>query len=147
MMNTESQTMRKEGSETALRRAGVSPSYPKHGWNEEELREKALAESGESGMPETENDTSTESEEDEECETQLLALVAPLPTSRTVESGSKNLLDDSILHLHGLMKDIAEQMPEQRCDHRMVQATCNVAKNMREFIKLKVDIIKLARGQ
>ena len=56
-----------------------------------------------------------------------------------------NLIDDSALHLHGLMKSVAIEAPERKLDPLMINAVCNCAKNVTNLMKLKLDIVKNLR--
>jgi hypothetical protein len=78
-------------------------------------------------------------------ETQLMGLVAPQVSSSAAGSQPQNLLDDTLLHLHGLMKQVAAEEKTRRTSPQMIGAACNLAKNMREIMKLKLDVLKEAR--
>lgn len=78
--------------------------------------------------------------------TQLMAFIAPLPSSEEARSPSTNLIDSSLQHLHSLMKDIAKDAaPNRRLSPEMVNAVCNVSKQMRDLMKLKIDVVQMVR--
>ena len=101
---------------------------------------------GGSGMQETENDISNSKEEDDGGETPFEDFIAlPLPLAEE-KSHQRNVLNDSILHLHGLMKSVAKEAPPNRkYDPDMLNAQCNVAKNLRDMMKLKLEVYKEGR--
>lgn len=79
--------------------------------------------------------------------TPLLDYIAISPSSEEGNSQPKNLIDDALLHLQGLMKSVAADAPERRPKPEMVNAVCNVAKNMRDLMKLKLEIYQAARDE
>ncbi len=79
-----------------------------------------------------------------EKETQLMDYIAPRVISEKEESQQMNLLDSTLSHLHGLMKQIAVENPPARTSPEMISAVCNCARNMRDLMKLKLDIVKAA---
>lgn len=83
--------------------------------------------------PETKN-TSTEKIQRE--------VSIPLSDSaQMVTSPSMHLLDTSAEFLHGLMKKLDK--PGETTDTETVHAACNLSKNIREIMKLKLDCIKV----
>lgn len=59
---------------------------------------------------------------------------------------SVSLLDESAMHLFGLMKSYGKhpesQEEEGRMHHRQIQQVCNLGKNINEMIKTKLGIAK-----
>lgn len=78
--------------------------------------------------------------------TQLMAFIAPSRSSAEASLPSENLIDSSLAHLHGLMKQVGAEDPRKRTSAEMVNAVCNVAREMRSLMKLKFDVLKEARG-
>lgn len=72
-----------------------------------------------------------------------------LETLRTASSESMNLLDDTTLHLHGLMKqvaedskDLTEQRPWAKDNVLVVKQTVEVARELHKSMRLKLDTVK-----
>lgn len=79
-------------------------------------------------------------------ESQLLAFVAPSPDSDEAKLPSGNLIDSTLMHLHGLMRTVAKDAPEyQKRSPEMINAVCNTAKQMRDLMRLKLDIHRATR--
>lgn len=79
---------------------------------------------------------------EESNETPSTDLTTPLISSEGAKYLHLNLIDSTAKHLHGLMKSIAVDHPEIRNSPQMVNAACNCAKNMRELLRLKLDVVK-----
>jgi hypothetical protein len=79
--------------------------------------------------------------------TQLMDLIVPSVSIVGESSPSKNLIDSSIEHLHELMRSVAKENPRSRTNPEMINAVCNCTKNLRDLIKLKLDIVKAARAE
>lgn len=118
----------------------------KHGWTEDAAREKERERSGENGMRETEKPTLLRKKNVDGRETQLEDFLIPkLPLEGEI-SQPKSLLDDSIYHLHGLMKSVGKEIPKDRVmTVPMISAQCNLAKNLRDMMKLKLEVYKESR--
>lgn len=150
-------TVRTESASTPTSaRSGISSqssaelSFQKHGWNEEELRAKLKEERGELGMPKTETATLSKSAPAAIVETLPAKLEEQSSTSSAEPLISMHLIDDSVTHLHGLMKGIASEAREaekRRLDPAMVNAACNCAKNIYGLMRLKFDVVKASRGR
>jgi hypothetical protein len=82
-----------------------------------------------------------------QVETQLMDFIAPSPGTDEVPSVSRNLIDSSLEHLHGLMKQVGEVDVRTRTSPAMIQAVCNVSKQITNLMQLKLAIVKVARGQ
>lgn len=95
-------------------------------------------------LPQTLNEKKSDGNGNQE-ETRLMDFIAPLPTSGGGESVSTNLIDSCLLGLHDLMKDVAKENPRLRTSPQSVNAVCNIAKNMRELMVLKLNVVKTAR--
>ena len=62
--------------------------------------------------------------------------------------GSMSLLDDSIVHLHKLMKSVASLSQEEvtglaRVQASQVNSACNCAKNITQLLKVKLEAYKV----
>jgi hypothetical protein len=132
-LETESASESESESNTGPEESSGDESSPSEEWPPEQ----------ESSEESSELQTSDESTSLNE--THLLAFVAPSLTTDKERSPSTNLLDDTIVHLHDLMKDVGKEDARKRTSHEMVNATCNIAKNMRDLMKLKLDIWEMAR--
>lgn len=72
---------------------------------------------------------------------------AQLVNFEGVKSHSMSLIDDSIEHLHGLMKCVGNNVKERAksndrigtIDPQVVNAACNVAREMGNILKIKLD--------
>lgn len=96
--------------------------------------------SNESGRP---TDLSPSLSEDRGADglIRLMDSLKPSGTSETATSHSMNLIDESAMHLRGLMKSVApssapETTPEQ------VKSVCDIAKQMANLLRLKLEILK-----
>lgn len=64
-------------------------------------------------------------------------LSTPLRSSNEGISTSMNLIDESANHLYGLMKEVRPR------DANDINAVCNIAKQLQNFMRIKLDVIKL----
>lgn len=78
-------------------------------------------------------------------ETRLMDFIAPSPNSSAAQSLSGNLIDSTLGQLHDLMKSVAADNPRARNSPESINAVCNVAKQMRELMVLKLNVVKTAR--
>jgi hypothetical protein len=78
-------------------------------------------------------------------ETRLMDFIAPSPGSSAESYLSGNLIDSTLGQLHDLMKSVAADNPRARNNPESINAVCNVAKQMRELMVLKLNVVKTAR--
>jgi hypothetical protein len=101
--------------------------------------------------------TTTETKQTSSAKSTLTAVAVIQPTvlpelstiADAATSQSENLLDDSVRHLHSLMKALTktEASNEVRlADVDRVVATVGVAKEIRELMRLRLDLIKHFQG-
>lgn len=80
--------------------------------------------------------------------TQHMDFVAPRVTTGRDGLAPLNLIDSTLQHLNVLLNSVAVDAPQgRRSDPDMVNAACNVAKNMRDLMKLKLDVVQVARSK
>jgi hypothetical protein len=77
---------------------------------------------------------------------QLLEFVVPSQSLSVDRSLPLNLIDSSVVQLHDVMKQVCRDSPEKKTNPEMINALCNCAKNIRDLLKLKLDIAKTASG-
>lgn len=73
-----------------------------------------------------------------------------LENLREAQSGSMNLIDDTTLHLHGLMKQVSEESKEMQNSERhwardntlVVKQTVEIARRLHNTMRLKLDTVK-----
>lgn len=72
-------------------------------------------------------------------------------TSEMAASESMNLIDDSVKHLHGLMKSVGSHLKERAntldsrnafVDPALVNSACNCAKQIAQLLKVKLEMKK-----
>lgn len=78
---------------------------------------------------------------------QLMAFVSPKPGLKGEKSEPTNYIDSSLKHLHELMGDVAVENPQKRTSAEMINAVCNISKNMTDLMKLKLEIYKAVRPE
>ena len=117
----------------------------KHGWNEEELKQRLIAERGGSGMQGTESATSLKSDDAEMPVIRRATPSVQYDNTSEATSDSLNLIDDSSKHMFGLMKSVAIEDHERLRDPRVIHAAANCAKQIHSLIRLKFDILKELR--
>lgn len=147
-VRTETASTPISASTGTLKAPNADVSFQRHGWNEEEMRAKLHAERGDSGTEKTETDTSAKNAVAVTPETQPVKRVEPSTPSNGEPLISMDLIDDSMTHLHGLMKGIATEAKDaekRRLDPSMVNAACNCAKNIYGLMRLKFDVLKESR--
>lgn len=101
--------------------------------------------SGASGTPATESGTAQTSGDGGTLETQLVASLQPSTSISAAKLTSLDLIDSSAEHLYGLMKSVATEDPLRRKDPRVIQAAANCAKQIKDLIRLKLDVLKEVR--
>lgn len=77
-------------------------------------------------------------------ETQLMDFIAPSPDTDKEKSPSPNLIDSTLVQLHGLMKSVNAD-PMTKNSPAAINAVCNVAKQMRELMSLKLSVVRTSR--
>lgn len=119
----------------------IKKNSTRHGWTEQAAREKFSENTGTDGEPKEESKRTEMSARENKKETRLEDFIVPSLPTEEESSQPKNLLDDSICHLHGLMKSAGrEATKDRRLDPAFINAQCNIAKNLRDMMKLKLDI-------
>lgn len=78
-------------------------------------------------------------------ETQLMDFIAPSPDSSAGSYRSTNLIDSTLVHLHELMKAVGKETSRSQTNPEQMNAVCNVAKQMRDMMLLKLTIVQTAR--
>lgn len=74
-----------------------------------------------------------------------MGFIAPLPGTDGDRSPPRNLLDSTLIHLHDLMKQVGKETTRHQTAPDTINAVCNVAKQMRDLMVLKLDVVKTAR--
>jgi hypothetical protein len=72
---------------------------------------------------------------------QLMDSLKPSTSTAAENSNSMSLIDDSAKHLYELMKSSAPTQGQEFNSER-VKAVCQTAKEMREMLRLKLDILR-----
>lgn len=103
----------------------------------------------EPGTPETSKPTGARSASAETGEILPASSGLSSPSSDEVNSRSMNLIDDSVRHLHGLLKSVAVPQGGEgmnvRLDPQKINAACNCAKNIHNLLRLQLDVMKEVR--
>lgn len=112
---------------------------------DDEPARPTLVGSGETGTTETENSTSEPNERGDSEGTRLMGSTEQYLTSVMVESPSMNLIDESNKHVFDSMKSLATGTDVRSIEVQAekINAICNAAKNIRENMKLKLEVLKL----
>lgn len=101
------------------------------------------------GMQETKNEIVKQSMPQEKDASRGEVSINANSTIETDVSPSMNLLDNTATHLYDLMKGLSQNQPETSIklfDVERVHAAANCAKNIREIMKLKLEVIKVKHG-
>lgn len=79
----------------------------------------------------------------------LPKLVEPYQILSSAESKLANLIDDSVLHLHGLMKGLHANQPAdvKSYEPARIQSACACASEIHKLLRLKFDVLKQARAE
>lgn len=113
---------------------------------EEETKTMNTEKTGTVGTDSTEKSTMpmrTEENEKEILQGQFGQALASISGESFLKT---NLIDESVKHLHGLMKSVGIEMaPEKRHSAHTIKAVCSCASEIRGLLKLKLDIVKEAR--
>lgn len=109
-------------------------------------------ESSVSTMPETEKDSSSKSLPQETSGIRTGKSVEVLPSLDQEISESMNCLDDSIRDLRSLYRDQAQMIKDKRTtrnhlDTKDIQGILNTAKTAAQYMKMKIDLIKITKGK
>lgn len=121
----------------------LMPSDP----SEPEKTEPPEESTGTAGvLPELLPRTPTNSEENT-LESQIEAFIAPPLPSSGERSRPQNLIDSSLYELHDLLKSVGTDKTSVRTTQvEIVKTKVAVAKELREMMRLKLDVYRTARG-